>query len=502
MKLKSRYIVKKKDLVGLVEPHLLKQMNGREFIVEKKKSDKLVTYNRLDIGFKTLYLELINKFEKLADTIYKYDLGSQTLKTFIEPDNKKKNNFIVFKNVFSKILHNLKKDGFDKNNSLLPLSIDGAISNGSHRLSASLHLQMDVWTVQTKLTPLVVDYDYFFKRKVPVNIIEMAIYKWLSYAKNIHIAFLWPSGEKNWPEVEKLFSNVVYKKYIDLTFQGASNLLYQCYQGINWIGSESNNFRGIQKKRMECFPRNLKVKIIFFQEHRGLKYVQKLKNSIRKINKMGFSSIHITDTKKEVDNISSFLLNDNTLHYLNFSKNFFKSIPSKIKYLKSFIKKKKMSENDILIDGSFALETYGIRKAEDIDILVPNFLQNHILSKFENRNNELVYHKKSKIKLIYDPKYYFYYSGLKVISLKQLLKFKKNRNEKKDVLDIKLSKTFTSNKIFRYNFIFLKQLFFYSQIKSKAILISTIIKLLGMVGAYNIVHYYWRKYKMKFKIDL
>ena len=495
MNLRKRYIVKKKDLVGLFELSMLEQMKGEEFIVEKKNPKELVTYNRLDIGFKTLYLELKNKFGNLADTIYKHDIKAQTLKTFIDSDNKKKKNFIIFKNFFSKTLSNLEKNGFDKKTSLIPLSTNGSILNGSHRLSASLHLGTDVWTVQTKLPSIIADYEYFFKRQVPVNIIEMAVYKWLSYAKNIHIAFLWPSGEKHWPEAQKLFSNIVYKKSIDLTFQGAFNLLYQCYQGMSWIGTERNDFIGIKKKRMECFPKNSKVKIIFFQEHRGLKYVQKLKNRIRKINNIGFSSIHITDTKKEVDNISSFLLNDNNLHYLNFSKNFFKSIPSKIKYLKSFIKKKKLSENDILIDGSFTLESYGVRKAEDIDILVPKFLENHTLSKFENRDNELIYHKKSKIKLIYDPKYFFYYNGLKVISLKQLLKFKKNRNEKKDVLDIKLSKTFTSNKIFRYNFNFLKQWFFYSQIKSKTILISTILKLLRMVGAYNAVRYYWRKYK-------
>ena len=89
----NKFFLKKKDLSNILEPYLLDRMDDRQFVVEKINSKKIVTSNRLDIGFKTNYLELKNKNNVLADYIYSCDLGSQTKQKFVDPDNKKKDNF-------------------------------------------------------------------------------------------------------------------------------------------------------------------------------------------------------------------------------------------------------------------------------------------------------------------------------------------------------------------------------------------------------------------------
>ena len=39
------------------------------------------------------------------------------------------------------------------------------------------------------------NYQYFYDRNIPSEYIEMAVNKFIEYAENVYIAFLWPSGK-------------------------------------------------------------------------------------------------------------------------------------------------------------------------------------------------------------------------------------------------------------------------------------------------------------------
>ena len=73
--------------------------------------------------------------------------------------------------------------------------------------------------------------------------------------------------------------------------------------------------------------------------------------------------------------------------------------------------------NDFAIDGSFVLDMYGIRKSRDIDFMVSDNANKFALQKLGSRSEQIVFHSVSKSDLIYDPKYYFYLNGIKIISL-------------------------------------------------------------------------------------
>jgi hypothetical protein len=488
-------MIKKKDLIGLIEPHLFNKINDHEHIIEKINPKKLVTFNRLDIGFKTLFLELQSKNYSLANKIYKNDLRVQTKGSFVDPDNDEKDNFNLFKDVFVDIVNSLKKGGFNKKKSLIPVSKDGSILNGAHRFSAALHLNLDVWIVRTSLPSIYCDYNYFSKNLIPTEIIEMAVLKLLNYSNNTHIAFLWPSGEKNWEKSTRLFSNIIYKKDIDLTSHGAFNLLYKCYSHMHdWIGTKENNFKGIQKKKIECFPSNFKVRYIIFQEPQGFEQVKKIKKKIREINNVGYSSIHITDNTMEITRLAHWLLNKNNFHFLNYTNNFDYIHSKKLKQLKIEMKNENILSEDLIVDGSFVLEAYGLRKSNDLDILTAKSIKANSLKNWERHDKELSYHGQTKEELIFNPNFYINLFGFKIISLDQLILFKKKRNHKKDILDISLADAITTNKLFNSRLIKLRQNYLYFMLRSKQILFLLIIKILKYIKLYEIIK--------KFKKDL
>ena len=57
---------------------------------------------------------------------------------------------------------------------------------------------------------------------------------------------------------------------------------------------------------------------------------------------------------------------------------------------------------------------------------------------FDNHASQLVYHNPKIEDLIFNPKHYFYFNDFKFVSIEQIKKMKKNRNEIKDRIDIKL----------------------------------------------------------------
>lgn len=481
----DNYIISKEKLVNLIEPGLLSRMQNKEYTVEKVAPQTLVTHNRLDIGFRTIYLELKETLPSLADEIYQHDLRSQTLGTLVDPDNSEKYNFEVFKKEFEKISSNIYRNGFDSKLTLIPVSTAGSILNGGHRLATALHFSKDVWVVRTDLPAICCDYDYFFKRSVPVDLIEMAALKLLDFAQDIFVAFLWPSGCNNWHEALNLFTNVIYQKEVEVTFQGAFNLLYQCYKNMDWIGSQENGFAGLEQKRLECFPQTMRFRFVIFQEPQGLKQVRNIKEKVRNINKIGYSSIHITDTNEEAKRLCQFLLNDNALHFLNYTTDFGGISAENLAELKCDMKNDSVSKEHVLVDGSFVFEAYGLRKAMDVDVLVSDVVPVGKLKNWERHDHELSFHGVEKNDLIYNPHYHFKLCEIKVVSLRQMVAFKKRRAKSKDLLDVRIAEALIESDTFKAWKTKLLQKFLYFRLRSTRNMIAAIEAALRFFGLYE-----------------
>ena len=477
-------MITKNKLLNLIEPHFYDDLKKEKYEIKTIKADELLTHSRLDIAFKLLYLEMLKHDVKFSREIYQEHIRAFSLGKFSEPGNKEKNNIDKFINDFKEIFENIKNNGFDHEKTLLPLSKNSSIANGSHRIASAIFLDKDVNCVQIETTNHIYDYNFFYDRNVSCDILDTVVTKFVEYASNVHIAFLWPIGNKSSEKVENIIPNIVYKKEIQLNYNGAHNLLSQIYYGEEWLGNVENNFKGSQAKLIECFNTFDAFEVIAFQAD-NLDEVLKIKDNIRDIFGVGKHSVHITDTKEEAIRTARVVFNDNSIHFLNYAKpNKYISTHLKIDKFKEFIEINKLDNKDLLIDSSFILSCYGLREAKDTDFFCSD--NNNIKIEFEDINihdEELQYYNKNKNELIYNPKNYFYFNDIKFISFDNPYKMKTNRNEEKDKNDCNMMEALIENNMFKELYSRVKQNIFYFRIKARFKLITV----LKSIGLFNIV---------------
>ena len=487
-------IVKKEFLKDKLEPFIYEKLSQDEYKIIEKNPRELLSWNRLIVAFNLFYLKYKDKNPQLAKEVYKERVRATSLGKYIEPGQEDtKNSLDKFFDFFEMTFADIEKNGFDYNKTVIPLAKDGSVLNGSHRLAISLFLNKNVYCIETDLEPLVDDWKNLYERNIDLEILEMAIKEFLKWCYGCYIAFLWPSCKNHVGKNRQFFKKVVYEKDIELSSNGAYNLLIELYKHMdNWVGSPANGYSGIKQKLVECFPENqYRIKVVVFQEDL-IDKVREIKEKIRNICNIGYSSVHITDIKEEAMRVSELIFNENGIHFLNYANpyKYHEFNQKNIKKIKEFCLKNKINLDDIVIDSSMILSLYGLRKNEDIDFLT--FSNN-----LQYNDEELQYHDEEKNNLIYNPKFYFKYSGIKFISFKQLYKMKKNRAEEKDLNDCEMMKSLIANNFVDKLKARLKQNLFYFKIKIKLIVWDIALNSLKKIGMYEITREIYRKIKGK-----
>lgn len=481
--------VSKTRLQKLLEPHFKSDLILKAYDIQTIKARKLLSYTRYDLAFKLLYLEMKDKKVNFAKDFYKKHIGAFGLGEFIEPGNEQKNTIELFFEEFDNTLESIRRNGFDSCKSLIPLSRNGAIANGSHRLAAAIYTDKEVECVEIDTDNHIYDYKFFYERNMTMQSLDVAAMKYVEYADDLYIALLWPAAQGHDDAIEKIIPNIVYRKEVKLNPNGAHNLLSQIYYGEEWLGNIKNNFRGSQGKLVECFKTFNPIRIVVFQTD-SLNEVLKIKDRIRDVFNIGKHSIHITDTKEEAIRTAKVLFNDNSIHFLNHARpNRYLSTHLKIAKFKNFILENDLNSQDILLDSGIVLSAYGLRESSDIDYLINDNSRIKIHDEeLEGHDEELVFHDKEKDDLIYNPENYFIFNDLKFVSFAQLYKMKKNRNEIKDVNDCKMMEALIENDWLKQITNKLKQKLFYLTIKLRA----KSVRALKRLGIYNIAKNFYR----------
>lgn len=484
------------DLSGLVEPFVLSSMNpdyGYQ-IIETRLS---LTCNRFDLAFKLLYAKCF-KNEKCSEwrfLCYKEHIKAFSLGSFSEPGNDNKNSIDRYVSDFRDIFHAIEKYGFDDTRSLVPLANDGSILNGAHRASASIFLKKNVSAIKTNLPPENYDYLFFKKRGVADEMLDAAAQEFIEYDDTCFLALVWPAAKGRDAELDRIIPKVVYKKNVKLNFNGAHNLLSKAYKNEIWLGPQVSNFPGIRSKLTACFPDFSDVRIFVFQAD-SIDDVLIIKENIRKIYGIGKHAVHITDNKNETIELSRYLLNDNSIEFLNYGMpNRFIFVQEKIDYFKSQVASNSSEIEDYVLDSGMVMMVYGLRQASDIDYLSISCLFG--CGEIEHHDKELEYHGVDENDLVDNPKYYFWYEGVKFICLHQLKILKENRGDKKDKVDLLLIKEVGISRGWGKRISEFKYLYYYNLARMKNNFKGRLVLGLKFFGAYEFARGLYRKAKGK-----
>lgn len=389
----SHYEIKK-----LIDKHFQPFILKKKYNIRTIHAISLLTYNRFDLSFKISYLKLIKKNPSYSKEIYRDHIRAFTLGKFKEPGNKKKNNLEKFYLDFNKTYNSIKNYHFDIKKSLVPITENGIILNGSHRVASAIFLNQSINAVTINYPKPNYNYEYFKDRNVSEKLMDTAVKSFIEYSDNTYIAFIWPSAIGNEKKLQKKLQKIVYKKTINLSLNGAHNLMSELYEGEKWLGDVNNNFKGSFLKAVKCFNNNSPLQIYVFQAE-SLESVIKIKNEIRELFNIGKHSIHITDTKKEAIKVSKFIFNDNSIHFLN-NGNPLKFLSKKLD-LESIKKNGHIVFNEHMTLLLYGLKDYNVKKGK---------LNSDINKYTINIHEEL-----------YDPDNYFYFKNHKFLSLSKVL---------------------------------------------------------------------------------
>ena len=485
-------IISKSELSILIDKHFHINLKDENYTLHRMEAIDLLTSNRLDLAFKLLYLEMKNKDVTFAKEFYIEHIKAFTLGEFTEPGNDEKNSIEKFLEIFHNTFEGIKNDGFNSSKSLIPLSKNGSIANGAHRVASTIFLEKQVEVVALNGYDHLYNYDFFYKRNIASSTLDTVVTKFVEYASNVYIAFIWPTAIGKDSEIEAIIPNIVYRKEIKLNVNGAHNLLSQLYYGENWLGSMEDDFKGTRGKLVECFKTFDPIRVIAFQAE-NLDEVLQIKENIRNIFKVGKHAVHITDTKEEAIQTARMVFNDNALHFLNHAKpNKYASTHKKIDDFKLFIKENDLDSNDLLLDSSIVLSAYGLREASDTDYFCSD--NSKIKLNFDDismHDEVLECYGEKKNEMIYNQKFYFYFNDVKFISFSQLYKMKTKRDEEKDRNDCKMMEALMEDdrwKIFISQF---RQNMYYRQIKFRQYALSLLQKL----GLFEVARTLYRKVK-------
>ena len=486
-------LITKKNLKKVIDPHFFEDLTNDEYKVKTIDAKNLLTHNRFDLSFKLMFLKMSILDIKFAKEAYKDHIKALTLGKFIEPGNSQKNNLDEYINSFENTYSDIKKNSFNTKKSLIPLSSNGSIANGAHRVASSIILGTKIPCVNIAVTEHVYDYKFFNDRNVSQKLMDAAACEFIENANNVYLAIIWPTAVGKDDDLESIFKSIVYRKEVKLNANGAHNLLSQIYYGEDWIGSVEDNFKGAEGKLIECFKSFNEIRFIAFQSE-SIEHVKKIKEEIRSIFNLGKHSIHITDTHTETLRVSRVVFNENSIHFLNYAKpNKFTSTHKKIKKYKAFLNENNISSDDAILDSGIILSAYGLREAQDTDFLINNN-RGDLNVKFDlidNHEEVLKHYAFNKVDMIYDQRLYFYFNDLKFISFSNLYQMKKNRAETKDQTDLMLMQALIESNTFKENYAKLKQMVHYEKIKSR----QRVLNLLKALGIYIFVKKFYKGLK-------
>lgn len=422
-----------------LDPYI-KQVYGidenTKFEILELQPEDLLTFARLDIIAKVLYLEKKTAFDK---KLYVEHIKAITKGSCVEAGNPEKNSLDAFCRLFDRLKNDIEEKGYDTDRYLVPADRNLQILDGAHRVAVSLILKRKVTVI--KLDVLAADkydYSYFEKAGMPQEYLDVMALKYISLKKDIFVANIWPTAAGHHKEIEELIETYgrfgIYKEVL-LSEEGAFNYLHQIYAQDNWVGNIDDKYAGVYRKLIPCFQKKGPVRVFVFQAD-GKETVLELKEKIRDIFQVGKHSVHITDTMEEALLMGRLLFNVNSIKFMNQAtvtryKNSYKRI-------QTFWKENTYPEEDILITGSSIMALYGICEANDIDYFIWNYNGNDR----DSHNKYIKYYGKDLSELIFNSHNFFYYQNHKYLTLRCLKEFKKKRGEAKDIDDLRLLNAF------------------------------------------------------------
>lgn len=262
--------------------------------------------SRFDLYAKLYYVRMRKENKTEGERIYKEHIKAfnPDLK---EPGREDKRSFDDFVLVFDRLIDAFETQEFDSSRSLVPVTEDGVILDGAHRVTALAYYDKKIGIARCKgIQPKAdFDYKYFKNRGLSWDTMDVIAHEMVRWLPNMYVACLWPKMEdksKARALIEERFG-IVYEKNLQVNMNSFQSLIKKVYDNQPWVGEDNS----VKFKSLQCYGFNGQIQFLFFCAN-SLDEVLAVKEQIRSIYDMGKHSLHITDSVEETRALSKDVL--------------------------------------------------------------------------------------------------------------------------------------------------------------------------------------------------
>ena len=295
--------------------------------IQKVKARTLLTVRRFDLFAKLFYARNRVDNPELAIDVY-----LKHIKAF-NPDGKEpgrddKTTFRCFVETFDSLLDYFQNNEFDESKSIVPVSSDGIILDGGHRIAALAFYDKEVTIAVFDGVKPVCHFDnlYFKKRGLPQNISDIVANEILQWKSDCLVACLWPrmgtiTQKETAINLLKENTTLFYQKTFDVNLKALTLFVAKVYRKQSWVGTEKNGYIGAMDKALNCYERGNTLDLCFFATEQSHEDILLLKDRIRELFPYDKHSIHITDDFEETKDIAYYALESDGIDQWAFAGN-------------------------------------------------------------------------------------------------------------------------------------------------------------------------------------
>lgn len=433
-----------------------------EYFVRENKIDTSAQYesvriparnlfnaNRFDMMAKWLYIDAYEKGIDIswATDIYKDSIRAFSCGKFCEPGTEGKDSFEVYLTEFNELIEDIKENGFDDTKSIIPVGKNDVLLDGAHRVSVAAYYNKSVTII--RFPQLTRDYNYRYFRQYLMSDINMG-YMASTYARlntGCYLACIWPITRGNrFEEISELISGVgdiIYEQDVYLTFRGMCNFMVQIYGHQAWTGTIDNHFSGAEGKARVCYDKRYPIHTFLFKAD-CLDQVVDLKARIRALFELENHSVHISDNDSETIMMANLLYNPNSVNFMNNADPYrYGYAYNKCKQFEEIVNRNHLDINRFIVSSNCVLEKYGLKQVQEVGVASDYVFSDKekpkdVIDGIDSYNIDLCYHSIKVDEMLYNPRNYFYFDGMKYLTLARIAEMKRNKGTEEDLRDLKL----------------------------------------------------------------
>jgi len=435
-------------------PELLQKLNPHLLALKTLPLDRpvervdlspraLLSAHRFDLAAKLLYA----RHRKLGvESVWAAHVYEEHIRAFSKGSCREgdgiKSGIESYVNAYHAVLDSVHATGLVSSLSLVPVDRQHIPIDGAHRVAAAIAADCPVPALKFDFQANHYGWRFFRDRGLAAPVLDAMALEFVHGRSDTHFLHLFPTAEGRDEEARAIlseFGTIVYEKSLRLTGEGPTLLVRELYSAEKWIGTWANQFAGARKDASIRFQGSDALRVFLFHCD-DLSKAKAAKERIRTLYGQGNYSCHINDSHEETVRLARLYFSPASLHFLNHARpRYLQRFHRHIELYRNWLKEIGADPELFCIDGSASLAAYGLRDAQDLDVLhwqhvdfatAPQGINSH--------NPDAHHHTVATDAILFDPEHHFYYGGLKFIALPALRSMKAHRAEGKDLADVAL----------------------------------------------------------------